>query len=109
MAIIPNILMVKLGANHSVAIVVKPRLDIRHLIDGDVQIPMVTDGRILLQIGWQVQVVTAMHGPLIQHNGMTKMVTVVVIIHKVQPLTSVQTMLVHLCLLYTSPSPRDPE
>ena len=88
--------MVKHGANHSAATVAKPRLDIRHLIDGDVQIPMVMDGRILLQIGWQVQEATAMHGLLIQHNGMTKMVTVAVIIHKEQPLTYVQTMQVHL-------------
>ena len=37
-----------------------------------------------------------MHGLLIQHSGMTRTVTVVVIIHKVLQLTFVQIMLVLL-------------
>ena len=96
MATISNILMVKHGVNHSVVIVVRPQLDILHLTDGVVQIPTVTDGRIPLLTGWQVQGVMAMHGRLIQPSGMTRTGTAVVITHKVQLLTFVQTMLVHL-------------
>ena len=80
-ATISSILMAKHGAHHIEGIAVKQLLDILHLTDGVVLMPMVMAGQTQQQTGWLAQAVMVMHGHKTQPNGMTVMVMEEVTIH----------------------------